>query len=63
MRQEPELSLQGFINAGEDGDYPFQATQWLRRCGFGGWNRVGAVVQRVSNGTYAIPTNYTAPMG
>ena len=62
MREEPESSLRGFNRVAERNDYPFFESQYLRVAGFGAQNRVGAVVQRVSNGAYAIPTNYTAPL-
>lgn len=62
MRQDPEPELQGFNRVAERNDHPFYESQWLRRAGFGAFNRVGAVVYRIGNGTYAIPTNYTSPM-
>lgn len=62
MREEPEAELQGFRAQGTREDYPFFEDQWFRRAGFGAWNRVGAVVYRVNNGTYAIPTSYGSPM-
>lgn len=62
MREEDVESLQGFKKVAERNDHPFYESQWLRTAGFGGFNRVGALVYRVSNGTYAIPTNYTSPM-
>jgi hypothetical protein len=62
MRQEPETSLQGFQRVADRNDHPFYESQYLRIAGFGAQNRVGAVVYRVGNGAYAIPTNYTSPM-
>lgn len=62
MREHPESELQGFNRVAQRDDHPFYESQWLRYAGFGAWNRVGAVVQRVGNGAYAIPTNYTSPM-
>jgi len=62
MREHEEASLQGFNLVAQRDDHPFYESQWLRYAGFGGYNRVGAVVTRVSNGSYAIPTNYTVPM-
>lgn len=55
-------SLQGFNLVGERDDHPFYESQYARWAGFGAWNRVGAVVQRIGNGTYAIPTNFSSPM-
>lgn len=62
MREEPEAVLRGFNRVAERNDYPFFESQYLRIAGFGAQNRVGAVIQRVGNGAYAIPTNYTAPI-
>jgi hypothetical protein len=61
MREDPEASLRGFKKVADRDDHPFYERQYLRRAGFGGWNRVGAVVQRVGSGSYAIPTGYTNP--
>jgi hypothetical protein len=63
MREDPEPELQGFNRVASRDDHPFYESQWLRRAGFGARNRVGAVVQRIGNGTYAVPTGYTTPMG
>lgn len=62
MRQEPEAELQGFKRVADRDDYPFYESQYMRRCGFGAWNRAGALVYRIGNGTYAVPTGYTSPM-
>lgn len=62
MREDPEPELQGFQRVAERNNHPFYESQWLRRAGFGARNRIGAVIQRVGNGTYAVPTGYTAPM-
>ena len=62
MRQHPEAELQGFRLVAERSDHPFSESQWERHAGFGAWNRVGAVVRRISNGTYAVPTGYESPM-
>ncbi len=65
FRQDPETSLQGFVRVTDGTDaanYPFYDSQYLRRAGFGARNRVGALVRRVGNGTYAVPTNYGSPM-
>lgn len=62
MRQEPELVLQGFNPVAERQDHPFWEAQYLRKAGFGAWNRVGALVYRIGNASYAVPTNYTSPM-
>lgn len=61
-RVDPEPELQGFRPVDRIDQFPFFQDNWQRRMGFGGWNRVGAVVLRTGNGTYAVPTNYTVPM-
>src|SRR5690349_4717566 len=63
MREDPEAELRGFKRVAERDNHPFYESQWLRRAGFGARNRVGAAVIRVGNGTYAVPTGYTPPMG
>lgn len=62
MRQDEEAELQGFKQVATRDDHPFYESQWLRRAGFGAWNRVGAHVMRIGNGSYAVPTGYAAPM-
>lgn len=62
MRQEPIPELQGFVRVADRNDYPYYESQYIRKGGFGGQNRVGALVYRIGNGSYAIPTNYTSPM-
>lgn len=56
MRQEPEVSLQGFKKVADRDDHPFYESQYLRIAGFGGWNRVAALVYRIGNAAYAPPT-------
>ena len=62
MRQDPEPELQGFKRVAEREDHPFLESQWLRRAGFGAFNRVGGYVGLVGNGTYSTPANYSAPL-
>lgn len=64
MRQHPEAELQGFAKAADRNDYPWYEQQWVRRAGFGAYNRVGAVAYFVSAGdtTYDVPTGYSNPM-
>ena len=59
MRQEPEASLQGFQFVATRPDYPYEERQFLRIAGFGAWNRVGALVYRIGNASYAVPAPYT----
>lgn len=65
LREEPEAELQGFnrVTDGSDpGNHPFYESQYLRLAGFGARNRVGAVVYRIGNATYAVPSGYDSPM-
>lgn len=62
MREKEAPELRGFIRADDRPDYPWYESQFIRIAGFGAWNRVGAVVYRIGNGSYAVPTNYTSPM-
>ncbi len=62
MRQEPEAVLQGFNRVAERNDHPFYESQYLRSAGFGANNRVGALVYRIGNGAYAVPTGYASPL-
>jgi hypothetical protein len=57
-----EPALQGFRPMGERNDFPYFEEQWARWEGYAGYNRVGAVIMRTGNGTYAVPTNYGVPM-
>ena len=62
QREHPEAQLRGFGPDADRSDYPYFETDYVRRAGFGAWNRVGAVVGRFNNGTYAIPTGFGSPM-
>jgi hypothetical protein len=62
MRQDPEPELQGFVQADNREDFPYQEAQFFRRAGFGAWNRVGAVAFRIGNASWAIPTSFGSPM-
>ena len=62
MREDTVSQLRGFNKVADRNDYPYFESQYLRKAGFGAQNRVGAVVQRIGNGSYAIPTGYTSPM-
>lgn len=61
MRQYPADSLQGFFQKMlVEGN--LETTEFYRFAGFGGYNRVGAVVYQVGNATYEVPTGYDAPL-
>lgn len=62
MRQHGESELQGFFKASEGQDWPFWQAYYYRWAGFGAWNRVGALVRRIGNAAYAVPTNFGSPM-
>lgn len=62
MRQEPEAVLQGFNRVAERNDHPFYESQYLRSAGFGANNRVGALVYRIGDAAYAVPTGYASPL-
>lgn len=62
MREQPSASLQGLITETFDEDGNHQGTRFIRINGFGVLNRVGAVVWRVGDASYAIPSGYDVPM-
>jgi hypothetical protein len=62
LREDTVDSLKGFRKVAQRDDHPFYESQYLRIAGFGAFNRVGALVYRIGNASYAIPTNYTSPM-
>lgn len=62
MREDDEPELRGFRQVGTRSDFPFAETQWMRRAGFGSWNRVGAVVFHSEDSSYGVPTGYGCPM-
>ncbi len=62
MREDPEPELQGFKKVAERNDHPFYENQFLRRAGFGAWNRVGAHVTEIGDASYDVPTGFVAPI-
>lgn len=62
FREETQANLRGFITIGEINHVPFWERQYVRYAGAGGWNRTGAVVSRIGNASYAIPTGYAMPI-
>lgn len=62
MREDELATLRGFVEMPARADQPYYSRSWLRKAGFGGWNRVGAHIQRIGNGTYAVPTGFSQPM-
>lgn len=62
MREEPEAALQGLYTLRNTANPVLQSTEMRRIAGFAVMNRVAALVYRVSNGSYAIPTGYEQPL-
>lgn len=62
MREYPAASIQGLFPEFQDVDGNRHLQKFIRFAGFGVRNRVGAVVYRVGDAAYAIPTGYTAPL-
>lgn len=62
MREYPAVELQGFFPEFHDVDGNTYEYRMIRYAGFGVLNRVGALVYRIGNAAYAIPTGYTAPL-
>lgn len=61
-RVDDQTSLRGFIEVEGNQDFPWYQRNWIRQVGYGAWNRVGALVMRIGNGSYAVPTGYASPM-
>lgn len=55
-REDEEEALRGFMEWPERRDTPYLQRIWARRRGYAAYNRVGAVVYRTDNATYAVPT-------
>lgn len=62
FRQPALAALQGFRQDGERNDYPYLMRQFVRRGGFGAYNRVAAAIMRLGNATYAPPADLAAPL-
>jgi hypothetical protein len=63
VMREPEIAaLRGFNFVAERSDFPYWERQYRRYAGFGAQNRVGALVYRIGNASYAVPTGYSSPM-
>lgn len=62
MRQYPSTALQGLFTENHSPDGNLQESRFIRYAGFGARNRIAALVYRIGNGSYAIPTGYTAPL-
>jgi hypothetical protein len=64
FREDEVAALRGFRAVADRNDFPYFERQYQRKGGYGAWNRVGAHVRRIGNGTYAPPTlyNVTPPL-
>lgn len=62
MREYPAAALQGFFPENHNVDGNHLVTRMIRYCGFGVSDRVGALIMRIGNASYAIPTGYDAPL-
>jgi len=62
MREYDAPALQGFFPELHSPDGNLNITRLLRYAGFGVYDRTGAAVQLIGNGTYSVPTGYTAPL-
>lgn len=62
FREHPEAALQGLFTEKFSPDGNLEESRFIRYGGFGVANRVAALVYRIGNGTYAVPSGYTAPL-
>lgn len=62
MREYAEAELQGVISERASTDGNREDYRFIRYAGYGVRNRVAAVVYRIGNASYAIPSGYTAPL-
>lgn len=62
MREFPSADLQGLRAENHSPDGNLTEYRFIRMAGFGAYNRVGALVFRIGNGAYAIPTGYSTPL-
>lgn len=65
FREDEFAQLQGFNAEAEREDYPYLERQYVRRGGYGGWNRIGGLVFQVGAAAYSVPTSpldYATPL-
>jgi hypothetical protein len=62
MREQPEAALQGLHTLRDTSSPVLQSTEMRRIAGFAVMNRVAALVYRIGDASYAIPTGYTQPL-
>lgn len=62
QREYDAANVQGFFPEYHNEDGNRHITRMMRYCGFGVRNRVAAVVMRIGNAAYAIPSGFAAPL-
>lgn len=62
MREYPAAAVQGLFPEFQNVDGNRYLNKFIRYAGFGVMNRIGAVVMRVGNASYAIPSGMAAPL-
>ena len=62
MREYPAAGLQGLFTESHSPDGNLQETRLIRYAGFGVRNRIAALVYRIGDASYAIPSGYDAPL-
>ena len=62
MREEPEAALQGLSAVPVVVNSNIERVDFYRHAGYGVKRRYAAVVFRVGNGSYAVPTGFDAPL-
>jgi len=62
MREWPAAELQGFFTELWKPESGLNQVNLIRYAGYGVAHRVSTLVQRIGNGSYAIPSGYSAPL-
>ena len=62
MREYAAPELQGLFLENHSPDGNQMVSRFIRYAGFGVRNRVAALVYRIGNASYAIPSGYDAPL-
>ncbi len=59
IREHEQAELRGFQGVAVREDHPYVTRYFERQAGFGAWNRLGAMVYKVTGGSYTIPTGFS----
>ncbi len=62
MREQSAPELRGLFTELHSPDGNLLVNRFIRICGFGVYNRVGALAFRIGNANYAVPAGYTTPV-